>query len=98
MCLHGLARSGQEQLVVRSRVDAGKSESLHALNASSISRGISPARSLAMKMACSAMACSTRPQSRSESVWTPISTRYGAAREPWTLLLTLPGRTSRSIT
>jgi hypothetical protein len=97
-CLQGLAGSGQVQLAVSSSGVAGKRESPAAVNASSTSRGISPARSAARKSAWPASASSARAHSSSVKGTRPILTRYGARSEPCTKAVTRPGSTCRSIT
>jgi hypothetical protein len=58
MCLHGFSQSGQEQAESSSSADSGNSDVDESTNASSISSGISSARSLAVKTALDAMTAS----------------------------------------
>src|SRR5262245_25279403 len=90
MCLQGFDQSGQEQSVSRSRSFSGKSESLLSLKACSMSCGISPAISLAAKMAWLANAVVSFCQSLASSCLSLMVILYGVGDEPCTFDLISP--------
>ena len=96
--MHGTSQSGQEQDISRSLTVRGNSGVPHSANTSSISRGISPASSLARNSACPARACSTRRHCGVVSGVTWILTRYGLGRDPCTWAVTYPQEISKPST
>jgi len=82
----------------RSAGDLGNSGVPHSANTSSISRGISPASSLARNSAWLARRSCTRRHCAVVSGSTPILTWYGRTRDPCTRAVTLPWDSSKSST
>ena len=94
MCLQGTSQSGQEQYIDSSAAEAGNSASPSSAKTSSMSSGISPASSFAEYQALAASVRSAASHSGVPNASSPMRTRYGCTRLPWTSALTIPAVTS----